>query len=128
MERSGMEDSAFERARAEAVKVKKWLTGGGKTGYVLNPDGCWKEALAAVPDRTGLKEKSSPSPSPSPSTLKGVEGEGRRIEPSLKEKMKVIEGEGESSIGAPSEEAEEALTLTLNTAALLKKIDGKMVK
>jgi hypothetical protein len=128
MERSGMEASAYERARAEAVKVKTWLTGGGKGGYLLNPNGCWREALASVPDRTGLKENSSPSSSPSPSTLKGVEGEGRRFLPSLKEKMKVIEGEGGSSVSVPSEEAEEALTLTLDTAALLKKIDGKMVK
>jgi hypothetical protein len=130
LKRSGMEASAFERARVEAVKVKTWLTGGGKTGYVLNPNGCWKEALASMPPESPsasplIKGIDSPS---TPSPLKGGEGEGRRISPSLKVNLKAIEGEGESSAVLPSEHAEEALALTLDTAALLKKIDGKIVE
>ena len=57
---AGMEESTFERARVEAVKVREWLVGGGKAGYQLNPDGRWKEALVEVPVPSG-----SPSTSPS---------------------------------------------------------------
>jgi hypothetical protein len=119
LKRSGMEESEFERARKEAV-YKEWLVGGGKKGYRLNENECWKEALASAPP------SKSPSESPSPSPLKeGCEGEGRRISPSAAGKLKAIEGEGKSSAVLPSDEAEEALAVTLDTAAILKKVEKR---
>jgi hypothetical protein len=49
LKRSEMDDSTFDRGRKEAVKGRKWLTGGGKGGYRLSEDGCWKEALVEAP-------------------------------------------------------------------------------
>jgi hypothetical protein len=119
LKRSGMEESAFERARKEAVN-KEWLIGGGKKGYRLNENECWKEALAQRPSPS-----KSPSESPSPSPLKeGCEGEGRRISPSATVKLKAIEGEGESSTELP-DETDEALAVTLDTAAILKKVEKR---
>jgi hypothetical protein len=48
-----MTDTTFERGRQEAVKGRRWLTGGGKRGYRLNPDGTWKEALVEGLEETG---------------------------------------------------------------------------
>jgi hypothetical protein len=55
---SGMTDSTFYRALLRAVK--KWLTGGGKGGYRLNPNGSWKEALADAPGMEVTEGESSP--------------------------------------------------------------------
>jgi hypothetical protein len=117
-ERAGMTDTTFERARAEAVNAKQWLTGGGKGGYCLNPDGCWKEALASAPAPVELVE----SP-PSTSTPKGGWSGVEAHSPPIGGNLEAIGGGGESSVGVPSEQAEEALALTINTAALLKKIE-----
>jgi hypothetical protein len=117
VKRSGMTDSTFERARVEAVNNKAWLTGGGKGGYVLNPNGCWREALALAP--TPPNSPSSPPP------VKVDGGEGRRISPSCEGDWREVGGEGESSNYVPSEQAEEAVALTLDTAALLKEVKKK---
>jgi hypothetical protein len=58
----GMTNSTFYRALLEAVK--RWLTGGGKGGYRLNPDGTWKEALADAP---GMEASGSEGSSKLPS-------------------------------------------------------------
>jgi hypothetical protein len=116
--RSGMTDTTFERARVEAVKSKMWLVGGGKKGYRLNPDGCWKEALGSAPEHTITPVETPPTPPP----LKGGGGGGRRFSPPLEETGGETGGGGESGTDLLSEQSEEALTLTLDTAALLKKV------
>ena len=52
MEKSGMAPTTYKRALNWTVE-RKWFVGGGKQGaaYNLNPDGCWRAALAP-PDIT----------------------------------------------------------------------------
>jgi hypothetical protein len=121
MERSGMEESAFYRARTEAVKVREWLVGGRGKGYRLNENECWKQALAAAPP----SELPSELPLPSPLNRGVKVNEGKL--PSLKVTEGKLKVEGKSSTELPpDDQADEALAVTLDTEALLKKINGKM--
>jgi hypothetical protein len=62
---SGMKGSTFDRGRRMAVNGRTWLVGGGKGGYRLNADGCWKESLALA--RGGVVETGGESSAELPS-------------------------------------------------------------
>jgi hypothetical protein len=125
MERSGMKKSTFDRARDEAVKVKTWLIVGSRKGYQLNPNDCWKEALAGAPRRP---PEVTPSTSLSPIPSKeGIGSERECVTPNESE-LGVIGSESKSRIPLPpneADEAAEALALSLDTAALLKKAEKR---
>jgi hypothetical protein len=116
--RFGKGDGTFNRARDEAVKVNEWLVGGGGKGkaYQLNPNGCWKKALAPpelLPEIT------------STSTPKGGGSDGSNNASSGSNWKRSGSGSKSSTTLPPDDQAEEALALTLDTEAILKKLDKR---
>jgi hypothetical protein len=116
--RFGKGDGTFNRARGEAVEVKTWLVGGGGKGkaYELNPNGCWKKALevsGSLPDIT------------STSTPKGGGSDGSNNASSGSNWKRSGSGSKSSTELPPDDQAEEALAVTLDTEAILKKLDKR---
>jgi hypothetical protein len=127
MERSGMASTTFQNARAEAVKVREWLVGGGKGGYRLNENECWKEALADAPRLTPSLHPTSDTYPTSDTSASYYIGGRRQSEvngTSNLRQSEAIGGKGSTTLPT-DDQAAEALALTLDTEALLRKSDKR---
>jgi hypothetical protein len=117
--RFGKGDGTFNRARDEAVLVKTWLVGGGGKGkaYQLNPDGCWEQALKIPGSLPDITSTSTP--------YRGVEVIGSNNASNGRNWKQSGSGSKSSAELPPDDQAEEALAVTLDTAAILKKVEKR---